>query len=439
MSILGNPENTIMKGQFSCRLLKSCLVVTIVTTAMLIFLEMISVHNVSLMDYTIIPIKSENNYQNTSVIEWRELWKNQKNISKLGRILFLGEEPAVVKRKKKYQILVWKYGPKLEKRLIKQYTNKRIDPFQECSVSNCDITYKDAAIKTADIVIIHLHRTRSLAELPPKRGRKDQIWTFLTDESPYHTFMGNSKLPSKNGKKITIADFNGIFNWSMSYRIDSDIPVPYGRTVVKKNRIHFQENPKRRDVLIAVMVSNCKTRNNRFDYIKELQKYIQADIYGNCGTLKCPGHFSKDCPLLDNYLFYLSFENSNCDGYITEKLWWNAFHKHSIPIVMGGSNKNYKQLLPPNSYINVEDFAGPASLAQFILRLNETNEFQNYYKWKTDFEVLNEHGYFQSKAYHYCRICEAMNYNDKHEKVYYNLQDMWDYHKMCHPAWNIPN
>lgn len=70
-------ENTIMKGQFSCRLLKSCLVVTIVTTAMLIFLEMIAVHNVSLMDYTIISIKSENNYQNTSVIEWRELWKNK--------------------------------------------------------------------------------------------------------------------------------------------------------------------------------------------------------------------------------------------------------------------------------------------------------------------------------------------------------------------------
>lgn len=103
---------------------------------------------------------------------------------------------------------------------------------------------------------------------------------------------------------------------------------------------------------------------------------------------------------------------------------------------MGADVDNYRKMLPLNSYINVDDFASPAVLAQFIYRLNETGEYRDYYRWKTDFEVLNEHGYFKSESFHFCRICQALNYNDKHYKVYKKLDDFWNIKKDCHPAWN---
>lgn len=69
--------------------------------------------------------------------------------------------------------------------------------------------------------------------------------------------------------------------------MDSDIPVPYGRTVRrKKSNWESFTILKRRDILIAIMGSNCKGKNQRWDYVKALQKHIDVHVYGRCGTLK---------------------------------------------------------------------------------------------------------------------------------------------------------
>lgn len=103
---------------------------------------------------------------------------------------------------------------------------------------------------------------------------------------------------------------------------------------------------------------------------------------------------------------------------------------------MGASKASYEKLLPPNSYLNVDDFAKPSDLAAYLLYLNSTGKYLDFYEWKENYEILNEHGYFQSQSYHYCRVCEALNYNDKKEKVYKNLEQFWSVSRDCHPAWD---
>lgn len=72
--------------------------------------------------------------------------------------------------------------------------------------------------------------------------------------------------------------------------MNSDIPVPYGRTILRKsspsNDITIR---KRRDVLVAVMGSNCGGHNHRWKYIDELKKYVQVDVYGGCGNIRTYG------------------------------------------------------------------------------------------------------------------------------------------------------
>ena len=103
--------------------------------------------------------------------------------------------------------------------------------------------------------------------------------------------------------------------------------------------------------LVAWMVSSCKTVSRREDYVRELQKYITVDIFGKCGNQTCGRWNSKDCNgfLEQQYKFYLSFENSLCRDYVTEK-----FHRQMgldiVPVVRGGAD--YSLLAPPGSYID---------------------------------------------------------------------------------------
>ncbi|KAK4307707.1 hypothetical protein Pmani_020553 [Petrolisthes manimaculis] len=373
--------------------------------------------------------KTKNKHVNI-INNWRNLTdKEISKLSNLGRRLFLNQSIGEI-QPRNFTILVWKSGPSVERRLLKEYGNVRKDPFRKCSAHNCRLTYEDKEATTADAILIHLHRTKG-PDTFPNRTKLNQRWIWLTDESPYNTFMV-SKI-----KKLDA--YNGYFNWSMSYKMDSDIPVPYGRTVALTPGEISSYQPKDyyslKSKTIAIMGSNCGGKNKRWKYVKELQKYIDVDTYGGCGKLKCPGHYTQDCSAISDYKFYLSFENSDCDEYITEKLWWHALGKGPVPIVMGGNITSYHKHLPPNSFIHANSINTPKDLAKYLrYLLKHPDEYNQYHAWRSSYKVLNEHGYFQSEVFHYCRICEALNYNDPTPKTYTALQTYWNKDTLCHPS-----
>ncbi|KAK4874449.1 hypothetical protein RN001_013809 [Aquatica leii] len=362
-----------------------------------------------------------NVYENSNG-KWRNLTQEQiQNLSNLGRMLFLGERPPPSKSwLASYKILWWRFEPDLALRHNRNPSNL----LKGCSVQNCKMSFKDNELETADLVVFYLHRTQTIKQIPNRTAKRSQIWAFLTDESPYNTFSYKTD--------NHIQSYNNIFNWSMNYRMTSDIPVPYGRAIaLNKNaaKINIVEwnNSKRQDVLVAIAVSHCTEK--RLEYVKELNNYIRVDMYGSCGTLKCSGHYYTDCTNTSAYKFYLAFENSNCEEYITEKVWWYGYHKNSIPIIMGSTKLNMQQILPPKSYIAVNDFASPKDLAKYLLHLNNSlSELESFFEWKRYFNIYNEHGFTSAPSVYYCRMCEALNYNSKQIKIYSNIEDFIGVH-----------
>ncbi|KAA0197670.1 hypothetical protein HAZT_HAZT003795 [Hyalella azteca] len=359
---------------------------------------------------------------------WRNLTPAEiSRLSVLGRRMFLNEKIGFEQHRNftihlwNYDKFAWELGP----RFFKIGSPIKFDPFESCSVSNCRVTTKNKDIMDADAVLFHLH----LIAGPPAEVRRapGQLWVWFGDESPYNVLI------STNDRNLI--HYSGFFNWSMTYRMDSNVPVPYGRAVpLPKDQYldEIEDYHKLKKKNIALMGWNCGGLNGRYKYLAEMQKYIEIDVYGRCGTLKCEGHYYENCNKLDDYKFYLAFESLNCDEYVTEKAWWNALNKSAVPVVMGAPKHSYQKLLPPNSFIHIDDFKGPEELTQYIkYLLDHPAEYNKYHDWRKRYRVFNEHGYSGAPTRQLCRLCEALNYNNKTNQRA-DLENYFDHKRQCH-------
>jgi len=57
---------------------------------------------------------------------------------------------------------------------------------------------------------------------------------------------------------------------------------------------------------------------------------------------------------------------------------------------MGARPEDYKALLPPNSYIHVDDFKSPKYLAEYLHILDKNDTIYNsYFSWKDEWTDLD--------------------------------------------------
>ncbi|XP_059156391.1 glycoprotein 3-alpha-L-fucosyltransferase A-like [Physella acuta] len=280
---------------------------------------------------------------------------------------------------------------------------------QKCAVPYCEITDSRSSLQEAHVVL--------LQGIPkPSNKPPHQKWLLFLLESPYHT-------PGLEAAA-------GLINWTATYRRDSTIVAPYEKFVPFNASVLTKHQEKNyalgKTKKVAWFVSNCGARNGRRQYADELAKYIQVDIYGTCGTLKCPRYEANRCfdMLNTDYKFYLSFENSNCRDYITEKFFVNGLKHDVIPIVMGAAPEDYRRAAPPHSFIHVDDFESPKALAEYLHTLdNNDNLYNEYFQWKGTGDLINTH--------FWCRVCALAHDDERGPSWYTNLDSWWRGAEVC--------
>ncbi|KAL3856178.1 hypothetical protein ACJMK2_010961 [Sinanodonta woodiana] len=289
----------------------------------------------------------------------------------------------------------------------------------------CTLTDNKNEIASSDAVLFHLsdiiyngylYAPFRIFRYPSYRS-KDQVWVVYNLES-LSNLWGN------------FDSFNGLFNWTVTYRRESDIYLPNAefRHRTEAEKLEFRTNSKtinffRNKTKTAVaMISHCSDEARRYKLIQDLGKYIDIDIYGRCGK-KCPGDFQSCDNLQYSYKFYLSFENSNCRDYVTEKFWLRQKF-HQIPIVAW--DMDWKGLVPPKSFINLLDFPDIGAAARYITQVgkNETL-FNSYFDWQANF--INT---FECSM---CKICKTLHSGHIPPQVYSDFGG-WMKNDTCHPA-----
>jgi alpha-1,3-fucosyltransferase len=298
---------------------------------------------------------------------------------------------------------------------------------QNCPVNRCEINTNrtERPLENYDAIVVVFHDeliTSYELKMPefPNGRNPNQRLVFLTQEPP----------PSLK-RYYNTSQLTHFFNWTMTYRMDSDIPLLYGRILPKETAPRNPEEIKRyREVArniskislkselhnktkaIAWMVSHCKTHGEREKYVEELRKYVDVDIYGTCGNGKfsCKRHgmyFSEphcNKVIESTYKFYLSFENSLCKDYVTEKF-FKILDLYMVPIVYGGAD--YTQHAPMHSYIDARQFK-PKELATYLKQLDVDDALYNEYFWWKDHyrvEFISE----STSRHGFCGLCQKLH------------------------------
>ena len=257
----------------------------------------------------------------------------------------------------------------------------------------CELTTDKRRVHEASALVVHARDTN---EMPPQQF-KDIPWILHTNENPaYTSSLHNPGIMSQ-------------FNYLASYRLDSDFPCPEFIKPYSDTPVPFSNKTG----LIMFALSNCEPV--RTLYVKKLMKYIQVDSYGGCLKNKdgLGGGRIAVRELQRKYKFSLTFANTDCDYYMTEKI-HSALSAGSVPVWMG-TDKIDEVLQWGNlnhSVIKVKDFSSPQKLAEYLhfLAGNET-EYNKYLKWKYEgFKFPDEYykspiGQWWDGLPLYCRVC----------------------------------
>ena len=339
-------------------------------------------------------------------------------------------------------------------------------PFHDygCPVKNCRVSSMQSlnqsattsAFRNFDAVLfsVQAHDQFDIRQHQARIG----LW-----RSPHQRFvffmMESQAFPIRS-----LGDMNSFFNWTMTFRWDSDIPRPYGwfEEIDEKAAPFYPHKPEhwiqydeqkfrqslpsrpesfydlaRRPGKVAWIVSNCDTDSKREDYVFNLRKYLDVHEFGG----KCLHWSSPVCDqpysistvdnctthIQENYKFYLAFENQFCNEYATEKF----FHRmeHSVVITLGQAN--YSEIAPPHSSISVFDFDNVQDLATYILELDDDDEsYLSYFWWKDHYKVRHprsssSNGFGNGFGPSMCHLCAKLHDPDDPPKIYYDMERWW--------------
>ena len=163
------------------------------------------------------------------------------------------------------------------------------------------------------------------------------------------------------------------------------------------------------------MISNCYSQNNREDYLERLNSIIPVTRIGHCTSNKCR-RMRNDClnELAETHPFYLAFENSLCQDYVTEKYANVIMNNRMIPIVFSKNSNLYI----PNSFIDANLFSSPEDLGQFLIQLvKNATAYESYFKWKDEYEIIipDEYDYL-------CQLCNKLNNPQESQKIYDSMK-----------------
>lgn len=247
------------------------------------------------------------------------------------------------------------------------------DPGDQPLPDGYEITADKRRWREAAATVFHIP---TLRRLPRPVKQPGQLWVAWSMECEV------------NYPELRDPAFMRPFDLTMTYRLDSDVPVPYtpyyGSTANFERALRTPPPPKVAGHLAALFISSRIDRSGRLAYAADLMRHLEVHSYGRTlrnRTLAGDQGRATKLDLIGGYRFTLAFENAIGHDYVTEKF-YDPLVAGSVPVYLGAPN--VEAFAPGDRcFINAAAFAGPRALAAHLLALAEDDAaYAEYLAWK---------------------------------------------------------
>ena len=267
--------------------------------------------------------------------------------------------------------------------LISNYLNEKFNNKILINKSkNSKINKKKISLYSVDLFNPKKHRLWLKNKLKDKfRIKFDK---YKPDYLIYNIF-GNEHLNDKYSNSIKIAIFteNKIPDLSeVDYAIGQahinyldryfKFPIFLWRNIkaISKLRKKSLENPNRTKFCAAVISNNITTNGFREKFINELNKYKTIDM-GGIFLNNIGGPVENKIEFLSSYKFSISMENSEGDGYLSEKI-YDSLISGTIPIYYG--DFTFDEYINPKAIILIKEERNMKEKIEYIKEIDNNNE-----------------------------------------------------------------
>lgn len=241
------------------------------------------------------------------------------------------------------------------------------NPPADCT-GDWEISSDPNRFQDASAIVFHIPSMPTWSTVRKLPGQKWIAWSAESDIYYFH---------------LRDPKFMARFDLTMTYRLDSDLPVLYVDPRMA-GQLRTPPIAKATDALCALFASNSRERSGRSKYISELMRYVSVASFGRWRPNRVIANDSGRQTKLDTiarYKFTLAFENSCSKDYVSEKI-FDPLIAGSVPVYQGTSN--IQDFVPADHcFINVDDFRGPRELADYLRMLDDDPvRYEAYLAWK---------------------------------------------------------
>jgi alpha-1,3-fucosyltransferase 10 len=246
-----------------------------------------------------------------------------------------------------------------------------VDEAAALVAGHCELTLDRGRFEGADAVIFPVPTMVRPGNTPPAaRAFPEQSWVIWSQES------------SVQFPQLDDPAFVRRFDLTMTYRFDSDVPIPYLSDGMFDRLPPLVPPGRRRKAPVAAFVSSRSDKSGRSEYLTALMQQVPVDSYGQvCHTADLVDDRGRSTKLevMAAYRFTFAFENSIAEDYVTEKF-FDPLLVGSVPVYRGAPN--VVDFAPGDRcYVDAAAFAGPQELARFLAAMTD-EEYHQYHEWR---------------------------------------------------------